>query len=107
MRASRPRFNCATKAAFNVTAPTQVDTDGGARRQGNTQGHGNYRRRLIFARQVTDSHMHQALAAFLQHQVLKDKTARHGAAWRGLASGSPVFEDLAVLGIGLQGSRHR
>ncbi len=91
----------------HVQRISAVYTDGGARRQGNAQGHGDDRRRLILSRQITDSHVHQALAAFLQHQVLKDEAAWQGSARRLLASGRPVFEDLAVLGSGLQGPDRR
>ena len=91
----------------DVQGITAVDTDGGARRQGNSQGHGDDGRRLIVSRQIADSHVHQALAAFFQHQILKDEAVRQGAARRLLASRRPVLEDLAVLGPGLQGSGHR
>lgn len=84
-----------------------VDADAGARRQRNSQWHGDYRGRLAVGRQVADRHVHQALAAFLEHQILKDEAAFFGSIRRLLATGGPILEGLTVLRPGLNGSAYR
>lgn len=82
-----------------------VDTDAGAGRQGDPQRHGDHRHRLAVGRQMTYGHVHQTLAIFLEHQVLKDEAALEGCARRLFATRGPVFEALAMLRIGLQDRR--